>query len=232
MYKCIIIDDEEPARLLLNDYCEKINDLEVVGMFKSPLLTMDVLRDKKIDILLLDINMPDISGIDFIKSLSIKPKVILTTAYRDYAIEGFELEVSDYLLKPIEFYRFLKAINKVKESQIALSHTTTKAPEEFMGSLQLKSNKKLYKIDFKDILYIQSHSEYLKYYTKSNGNLMVYGTMKSVEDILPKSHFYRVHRSYIVNKMAIKYIEGNRIFLEADNLPLGESYKIDFMNNW
>lgn len=231
MYKCIIVDDEEPARLLLNDYCDKINDLEVVGLYKSPLLAMDGLANNDIDILLLDINMPDISGIDFLKSLSVKPQVILTTAYRDYAVEGFELEVSDYLLKPIEFHRFLKAINKVKQS-LTKPKNAIITSEELTGNIQLKSNKKLYKIDFKDILYIQSHSEYVMYHTKSNGKLIVYGTMKSIEKDLPESYFYRIHRSFIVNKNAIKFVEGNQIVLENDKLPIGESYKSDFMDKW
>lgn len=231
MYKCIIVDDEEPARLLLNDYCEKISDLEVVGLYKSPLLAMDVLENGNIDILLLDINMPDISGIDFLKSLSVKPQVILTTAYRDYAVEGFELEVSDYLVKPIEFHRFLKAIHKVKQS-LTKSKKAIINLEELAGNIQLKSNKKFYKVNFKDILFIQSHSEYVMYHTVSNGKLIVYGTMKSVEENLPNSHFYRIHRSYIVNKSAIKFVEGNQIVLENDKLPIGESFKNDFMKKW
>lgn len=230
MYKCIIVDDEEPARLLLNDYCEKIENLEVVGIFKSPLQCIETLEKEPIDILLLDINMPDISGIDFLKSLTVKPKVILTTAYRDYAVEGFELEVSDYLLKPIEFHRFLKAINKVKSTfteQPLVVNTT-----EIIGSIQVKANKRLYKINYDDILFIQSQSEYVMYHTESHGKLMVYGTIKSVEKMLPNTLFYRIHRSYIVNKDYIKFVEGNQIVLENEKLPLGDNYKKDFMTNW
>ncbi|MCT4629057.1 LytTR family DNA-binding domain-containing protein [Winogradskyella sp.] len=230
MYKCIIVDDEEPARLLLNDYCEKIDDLEVVGLFKSPLQCISTLEKEPIDILLLDINMPDISGIDFLKSLTVKPKVILTTAYRDYAVEGFELEVSDYLLKPIEFHRFLKAINKVKST--FTEQSTTINTTEITGSIQVKANKRLYKIDYDDILFIQSKSEYVMYHTKSHGKLMVYGTIKSVEETLPDKLFYRVHRSYMVNKNYIQFVEGNQIVLENEKLPLGDSYKKDFIAKW
>lgn len=231
MLKCIIIDDEEPARLLLNDYCNKIEDIEVIGMYKSPLKAISILEKDDVDILLLDINMPEISGIDFLKSLRKHPKVILTTAYREYAIDGFELEVVDYLLKPIEFPRFLKAINKLRQSLIK-PLTTEVPPEILTGSIQLKSNKKIYKIDFKDILFIQSHSEYVMYHTQTHGNIIVYGTMKSIVENLPQSHFYRIHRSYIVNKNAIKFIEGNQVVLQNDKLPIGERYKNEFMEKW
>ncbi|MCF2873166.1 MULTISPECIES: LytR/AlgR family response regulator transcription factor [unclassified Tenacibaculum] len=229
MYKCIIIDDEEPARDLLEKYCAKIDDLEVVGSFKSPLKCISIIENEDIDILLLDINMPDISGIDFLKSLKKQPKVIFTTAYREYALDGFELDASDYLLKPIEFYRFLRAINKVKQTFLKSNINSSK---ELTGSIQLKSSKKIYKVNFEDIIYIQSHHEYVMYHTKSVGKLMVYGTMKSVENILPNSHFYRIHRSYIVNSIYIKFIEGNSIVLDDNRLPLGESYKVDFIEKW
>ncbi len=228
MYNCIIIDDEEPARLLLNDYCNRIDDLNVVGIYKSPLECLTVLEKEEIDILLLDINMPSISGIDFLKTINKQPNVILTTAYREYALEGFELDVIDYILKPIEFYRFLKAINKVKLK----IEKPKNPPEGNSQSIQLKSNKKIYKIHFDDILFIQSHNEYIMYHTKSNGKLMVYGTMKTLDSILPPSLFFRIHRSYIVNKNAIKYIEGNQVALENIKLPISETYKKKFIDRW
>lgn len=230
MHKCIIIDDEEPARLLLNDYCSKIEDIEVVGMYKSPLKAIPELENGTVDILLLDINMPDISGIDFLKTLQHPPKVIFTTAYREYAVEGFNLEVVDYLLKPIEFFRFIKAINKVR--QLLTPSVTDKKLKNLTGSIQLKSNKKIYKIDLKDVIFIKSHSEYVMYHTRSHGKLMVYGTMKSVTDVLPVSHFLRIHRSYVVNRSFIQYMEGNQIVLEKERLPLGESYKENFLERW
>lgn len=231
MYKCIIVDDEEPARLLLNDYCGKISDIEVVGLFKSPLDCLSILNKEKIDVLLLDINMPDISGTDFLKSLSKKPNVIFTTAYREYALEGFELEVSDYLLKPIEFHRFLKAINKIKQS-LKKTIITNNTSKDLSGSIQLKSNKKIYKVDFKDILFIQSHSEYVMYHTLSFGNIIVYGTMKSIKEKLPESQFYRIHRSYIVNSMHINFLEGNTVDVNNLKLPIGELYKKEFIKKW
>ena len=230
MFKCIIIDDEEPARLLLNDYCSKIENVEVIGMYKSPLNAISVLENDAIDILLLDINMPDITGIDFLKTLNRPPKVILTTAYREYAVEGFNLEVVDYLLKPIELFRFIKAINKAKQL-IALSNPK-KESKSLTGNIQLKSNKKLYNIELKDIIFIKSHSEYVMYHTQSHGNIIVYGTMKSIEENLPKSHFYRIHRSYIVNRSFIEYVEGNQAVLKEERLPLGESYKEEFLIWW
>lgn len=230
MLKCIIIDDEEPARLLLNEYCLKIEGIEVLGMYKSPLKAISTLENNAIDILLLDINMPDISGIDFLKTLNQTPKVILTTAYREYAIEGFNLEVVDYLLKPIEFFRFIKAINKAK--QLISFSKSQKESQNLIGSIQLKSNKKLYNIDFKNIIFIKSNSEYLMYYTQSHGNLIVYGTMKSAIEKLPESHFFRIHRSYIINRSFIQYTEGNQIILQEKKLPLGEKFKEHFIKWW
>lgn len=230
MLKCIIIDDEEPARLLLNDYCSKIEDIEVVGMYNSPLKAISVLENNDIDILLLDINMPDISGIDFLKTLNQPPKVILTTAYREYAVEGFNLEVVDYLLKPIDFFRFIKAINKAKQ---IISHSNPKnESDNLTGSIQLKSNKKLYNVALKDIIFIKSHHEYVMYHTQSHGNIIVYGTMKSIEESLPKSHFFRIHRSYIVNRSFVQYLEGNQAVLKEERLPISESYKETFMKWW
>lgn len=229
MYKCIIIDDEELARLLLKDYCAKINDLEVIGCYKSPLAATEELSKKELDMLFIDINMPDILGTDFLRSLPNMPNVVLTTAYRDYAVEAFEIEVIDYLLKPIEFHRFLKAVNKVKETIAAQKSKKTTPP--LLESIQIKANKKTYRVYVKDILFVKSHSEYVVYYTSSFGKLMVYGTMKSVEKVLP-SNFIRIHRSYIVNVTLIDYIEGNQIIIKEERLPLGETYKENFMNNW
>lgn len=231
MYKCIIIDDEEMARLLLKDYCAKINDLEVIGCYKSPLAATEELSKEELDILFIDINMPDILGTDFLKSLPNMPNVVLTTAYRDYAVEAFEIEVIDYLLKPIEFHRFLKAVNKVKQTIIAQNSESKKVINPLPESIQIRANKKTYKIHLKDIFFIKSHSEYVVYYTSSFGKLMVYGTMKSVEKALP-SCFIRIHRSYIVNINLIDYIEGNQIIVKDERLPLGETYREHFMNNW
>lgn len=247
MYRCIIIDDEEPARLLLNDYCQKVDDLEVIALLKSALPAMKYIERGEVDILFIDINMPTISGLDFVKSLSNPPQIVFITAYREFAVEGFELEVADYLLKPIEFSRFLKAISKVKRalkegrihsvgehSSSIDNHIPIDKPiSTFTDHIQLKSNKKIYKVEFSDILYIQSQNEYLKYSTKSNGNLLVYGTMKSAEEMLSDGSFYRIHRSYIVNDSAIKYVEGNRIVLKDNQkLPLGDNYRSDFLDHW
>lgn len=231
MLKCAIVDDEEPARLLIKEYCEKIEELEVVGLFKSPLEVIDLINNDGIDILFLDINMPDITGIDFLKSISKQPKVIITTAYRKYAVEGFELDVSDYLLKPFEFFRFLKAVNKVKHS-LMLEKPQNKTADELSGNILLKSNKKTFKVDLEEIQYVQSYGEYLIYHLQSKPKLTVYGTMKSAEDLLPSSHFCRIHRSFIVNTLFVNYMEGNQVILDDIKLPIGESYKTDFIDKW
>lgn len=230
MYKCIIIDDEEPARLLLQDYCNKTNWLQVTGMYKSPLECIDKV-ELEADILFLDINMPDISGIDFLKLLSHKPHVILTTAYRDYAITGFDLEVVDYLLKPIAFPRFLQAVNRIKnlktEQQVSNNTNTEENNLHFV-----KSEKKIYRLKHHEIISIKSLNEYLLYNTLQHGNLIVYGTMKDVEKSLPSNRFCRIHRSYIVNLNHIEYTEGNQVYIAGAYLPISDGYKLEFNKQW
>ncbi|WP_299109087.1 LytTR family DNA-binding domain-containing protein [uncultured Tenacibaculum sp.] len=230
-FKCIIVDDEQPARKLLENYCSKIKSLHVVGCYKSGLDALSVLQEKEIDILFLDIQMPDISGIDFLKSLKLhKTKVVFTTAYRDYALEGFELDAVDYLLKPIEFHRFLRAIEKVKEVHQKKEKREVKDVE---GSLIIRSGKKQYRVPTSEILYIKSESEYVKYVTQNHGNLMVHGALKEVMNSLSNSNnFLRIHRSYIVNMTHITYVEGGRVRINGEFFPISETYRLDFLKTW
>lgn len=233
-YNCIIIDDEQQGRRLLENYCNKIDNLVVVGSYKSAIHAFEGMRTNDIDIIFLDIQMPELSGIDFLKSLKRnKAKVILTTAYREYALEGFELDAIDYLLKPIGFSRFLRAIEKVKEiHEKSTSNVVENIRESGKETIQIKSNKKQYKVSLLDILYIQSENEYISYITKTYGKLMVYGTLKNVIDTLPNTSFIRIHRSYIVNLSHIKYVEGNRVCIEDNFLPISETYRKTFFNIW
>ena len=220
-YKCIIIDDEKPARMLIENYCDKIDFLEVVGSFKSPLNALPLFEKDKIDLVFLDIQMPDISGIDFLKTFQTQhAKVIFTTAYREYALEGYELDVIDYLLKPIPFHRFLKAINKVKESLSPAPITSGTVENNVTSSktLQLRANKRIYRVPIDDILYIQSENEYVAYHTLSYGKLMIHGALKALENQLIQDSFLRIHRSYIINLTKIHYVEGNQVYLDQTKI--------------
>ncbi len=231
-YKCIIVDDEKPARRLIENYCNRIDDIDLIGSYKSPVEIISILENNTIDIIFLDIRMPEISGLDFIKTIKSKPYIILTTAYREHAIEAFELDVIDYLLKPIEFPRFLKAINKIKSyhSILYTQHDYKKQNSE-LEYITLKSNKKTYKIKTDDIILIESDNEYIKYLSKTHGKLIVYGSLKNAIDILPLN-FCRIHRSFIVNCNHILYVEGNRISILDVFLTIGESYRKSFFEEW
>ena len=226
-YNCIVIDDEKPARQLVETYCSRIPELNLVGSYKSALEVYSILSTEEIHILFLDIQMPDINGLDFLKSIQHRPEIILTTAYREHAIEAYNLDVIDYLLKPIEFHRFLRAVNKVRE-KYAAAHPVQPTPST-AESLLLKSDKKIYKIDPQDIHFVKSESEYLTYVTKSQGKLHVYGALKDLESQLVPNQFVRVHRSYIVNVKSIQYLEGNRICIQDSFVPISETYKKNLM---
>ncbi|CAM1344997.1 LytR/AlgR family response regulator transcription factor [Tenacibaculum amylolyticum] len=228
---CIIIDDEQPARELLQNYCSKIDSLHLVGSYKTPIHAIDILQQENIDILFIDIQMPDISGLDFIKSIKTHhTKVIFTTAYREYALESYELDAIDYLVKPIEFHRFLRAVEKVKEVHIKRNEVDVQKKEE---TIIIRANKKLYRLPISDILYIKSENEYVKYVTKNHGNLLVHGALKDVIKTL-ESHtdFIRIHRSYIVNVSCIDYVEGNSIRINNEFFPISDSYKNAFFDVW
>lgn len=226
-YNCIIIDDEQPARKLIENHCSKLDFLNVIGSFKSPILAMDILSGNTIDILFLDIQMPDINGLDFIKSMQNRSiNVILTTAYREFALDGYNLNAVDYLLKPIEFSRFFQAIEKINTIHSKSNVLST-------SFIHIKSNKKQYKLAIEDIIYLKSESEYIVYYTKSHGKLMVYGALKDAQKTLNSSAiFCRVHRSYIINLNEIAFVEGQMIMILDRLIPISESYKEQFYKKW
>lgn len=214
--KCLVIDDEELARTLLKSYIDKVDFLELVDDFENPIDAMSVLKDSDIDLVFLDIQMPELKGTDFAKMIDAKTKVIFTTAYSEYALEGFELNALDYLLKPITFERFLNAINRVKvdnESTIE-------------DSITVKSGYDLFKVKFEDILYIESDSEYVNFYT-SGKKIMSHQSLKSLEKTLPQYLFMRVHRSYIVNKIKVTGLKGRDLIIADALIPVSDSYFSD-----
>ncbi len=231
MIRCLIIDDEALALDLLEDNIRKVSFLELVGKCKSGFEALELLQKEKIDLIFLDIQMPDISGIQFLKSLSIKPLVIFTTAFEKYALAGFELDVVDYLLKPFSFERFLKSVNKAEEYMglrkkafTSENEMPSKAPEY----LFVKSEYKLIKIDIKDILYIEGLKDYIKIYVGGKPVITLLG-MNAMEEKLPSVDFHRIHRSYIVNLHKIRFVQRSTVTIGDKAIPIGENYRESFL---
>jgi len=228
MIKCLIVDDEQLARNLLEGYVDKTPQLELVASLKNPVEAAAVIQREQIDLLFLDIQMPDLMGTDLLKSLPKKPATIFTTAYKDYALEGYELDVVDYLLKPIPFDRFLKAVNKAVNGieQIRGGNTASPeaAPDPTSEYVSLKADHRIYKVRLADILYIEGLKEYVTYYT-TEGKIIVLQSLKHLEVSLPSQKFMRVHKSYIINKDRVKSLYGNQLEIGEKKIPIGQSYK-------
>ena len=226
--KCLIVDDEQLAREMLQAYLLKIPELELVALCKSAYEAQEVLKTQAIDLMFLDIQMPQQSGIDFLKHLGLdKPSVIFTTAYPNYAVQGFELEVLDYLLKPISFDRFEQAIQKsIKTLDITYKATLFEQQKELEEQfLMVHSEHKHHKIFLKDIIYIESLKEYVRYHT-TQGKIIELNSMKRLEADLPKHQFIRIHRSYIVALLQIQSYQHGKIILKLPlELPIGKTYK-------
>jgi two-component system LytT family response regulator len=217
MYKCIVVDDEELARRLIKRHLSELEDFELVASCGSAIEALKIIKETHIDLIFLDIEMPLLKGTDFLKNLNQKPKVIFTTAYREYALEGFELNVVDYLLKPINFTRFLKAIEKFLES-------TNKVIESSVSKyIYIQSNKKNIKIVLDEVLYIESLKEYVQIHFK-NRKVIFKGGITAFEQKLDH-HFVRVHRSYIVNINKITAYTKSDIEIGRIEIPIGDSYK-------
>jgi two-component system, LytTR family, response regulator len=215
---CLVVDDEELARTLLENYISRIPHLNLVEKCANPLEALKVLEENQIDLLFLDIQMPELSGIDFLKSLQQKPKVIFTTAYSEYAIEGYQLDVVDYLLKPFSFERFVQAVNK------AVELLKTKTDESEKDYILVKSEHKVHKIKFEDIRYIQSMREYVAYFLPM-GKILALNSLKKLEIDLPSDQFIRIHKSYIIPIQKVTTLEGNMIHIGNEKLPIGNLYK-------
>src|SRR4051812_23119549 len=226
--KCIIIDDEPIARKVLQEFIGEIDYLELVGQAENPLKAMSLLNENDIDIVFLDINMPKINGIDFLKNSRLKTKIIMTTAYPEYAVEAYGLDVLDYLVKPIAFERFLKACNKaketVKETQRA-HHHAGEANDHFF----IKCNTQIEKVFYEDLVYAEAMLNYVMLYTTSK-KMMVYVTIKSLEEQLPASSFLKVHKSFIVNINKIKSIEGNILDIGNQKITISQGLKQKVIN--
>jgi len=225
--KCMIVEDEPIAMSILEKYVGKIKDLNLIAKCEDALSAFDVLKKEKIDLIFLDIQMPELTGIQFLKSLEKKPKVIITSAYRQYALEGFELEVLDYILKPVSFERFLKAVNKYyKSKQPADSHLEKliKNHDNSINYILVKDKKKMVKIPFEKVLYIESIKDYVKI-IMSHKTVITKLYLGLIEKKLPQDSFIRIHRSFIVSIDKIDCFSPNHVEIGEYNIPIGRNYK-------
>jgi len=217
--RCIIIDDEPLAIKVIENHLSKINSFEVVETFTNPLGAMEILQSGDIDVVFLDINMPLINGMDFVKTLNNPPLIVITTAYREYAVESFELNVLDYLVKPIPFTRFMKTVNKINNALSSKNDTL----EDDRKHIFIKIDKKLVKIYLDEVLYIESLKDYIKI-TTSTGSNMVHQTLTSFTNSLPKEMFIRIHRSYTISIVKVNAVIGNMVEINGNQIPIGRNY--------
>jgi two-component system LytT family response regulator len=235
MIRCLVVDDEPLALNILEDYISKIPFLELVKATTNPIEALTLVQDGNIDLVFLDVQMPELTGIQFLKIANGKTKVILTTAYPQYALEGYELDVVDYLLKPIAFDRFYKAAQKAQGIiRPAAGHPTEAAPhvqqqqQDFMSDfIFVKSEHKIQKVYLHQILFIEGLKDYISIFT-TNERIITLQNMKKMEDTLPEKHFVRVHKSYIVALNKIDSIERSRIRIGDKIIPVGDTYRDDF----
>ncbi len=230
--KALIIDDEPLAHKVILEYAKNIPFLDIVSQCHLATEAMGILREKEIDLIFLDINMPKIKGLDFLRTLNHKPIVIITSAYEEYALESFELEVCDYLLKPFRFERFFKAANKASETfqltQVKSHVPNSNENETNSSHLFIKSDKKLIQIDLNDIYFLESYGNYVKVWMKEEYHLTA-RTLSSFIGKIPETKFFRIHKSYIINKLHIDYIEGNSVMMKnAKLLAIGKNQRQDF----
>jgi len=223
--KVLIVDDEPLAQKVLQRFISLVDSLELVGLCSNAIEASNALRNQPVDLLFLDIRMPELSGLDLLKIIKNPPKVILTTAYAEHALEGYEFGVIDYLVKPIAFDRFLRAINKVvptlQASTPPLMPTPVLKPSNY---LFVKSDRKIYKIDYPEIKYVEAFGNYVKIHT-THKIVLAQETLTNLEKSLPADHFLRIHKSYIVSIHFINLVDGNSLFVENVELPIGQLYK-------
>ena len=227
--KCLIVDDESIAIRIITDYLEQLNYIVVEDTCSSAIEAAEILKKKEIDLMFLDINMPYLSGLEFLESLDSAPLTILTTAYSEYALDGFRLNVVDYLLKPFSFQRFFQSVQKAQNlfySQILLK----KDEKENIGSLYIRQLDSFQKINCGDILFVEAIQNYLKLHFRDN-TLVIHQTMSSLEDILPKDSFFRIHKSFLINNAHVDKISGGRLYVNGVELPISKHRRVDFLNS-
>jgi DNA-binding LytR/AlgR family response regulator len=226
--RCLIIDDEPLAVRLINGYCQQLPELEVVGTCNSAIEAYHVLQHQRVDLLFLDIKMPQLLGTDFIRSLTNPPKVILITAYRKYAMDGYDLDIVDYVLKPLSFSRFIKAVAKAGRLLSVSSPVSKPLGEEDLNKdafLYLKIDKEMIKVHLNDILFIESCKDYVKVYREGQHPMLVKQSISSLEKLLSPRRFLRIHRSYMVTIARVQSYNATHLRIGESNIPIGRFYK-------
>jgi len=230
--KCVIIDDEPLAVELLQDFVKKVDTLELVSSFNNAIDAVSFINQNNVDLVFLDIQMPHFSGIDFLNTIEKKPLVIFTTAYSDYAVEGFNLGAVDYLVKPIPFHRFLKAVVRAQQvlqpvttQTLAENNNTPEIEQDFMF---VRAEYENVKLNFADILFIEGLKDYVKIYTTDNKFTLTLISLIKLENLLSSKGFARIHRSYIINIKHVKSIQKNKVLISDKRVPISESYKNTF----
>ncbi len=230
---CIAIDDEPLALDLIRDYTDKIPFLKLERTFSNPMEGLSYLQENKVDMVFLDVELPYVNGIDFVKCLRSRPQVIFTTAYEKYALAGYDLEITDYLVKPIMFERFLKAtnkaynLNKLNKKGIERNENKGLEMDHQSGFIMVKTGYNTIKVNLNDILYVEGLKDYIKIYTTEK-TILTLNSLKKFQEILPETRFVRVHRSFIVSLQKIDSIQRNRIVIGKTFVPVGENYKNAF----
>ena len=219
---CLIVDDEPLSQDVIIDFVNACPELNLLGVCKDALEAGEYLKQDKIDVLFLDINMPKLSGISFVKSLKEPPLFVFITAYPEFAIEGFEVDAVDYLVKPVSFERFRTAVNRL------LERFTGNEEQTIIQHIMVRSNKKNYKINFDEILFLEAQGDYVRFVTTEN-SLMVHGTLKEFIAKIPDNYFERIHKSYVISLSKVVYLEGNQVSISGHKLPVSLSYKEEFL---
>jgi len=228
--QCLIVDDEPIAREILENHIKNISNINIVASCKNAMEAFTFINSKKIDLIFLDINMPDISGLSFAKSISKNIKIIFTTAYREYAVDGFDLQAVDYLLKPISFERLSQAINKYSDENIPVKiETNKKIITETSDFIFVRSDRKMMKVNFSEINYIESLSDYIKFHLQDK-TIITRETITSIEAKLPKKDFIRIHRSFIVSILKIDLFTNEYVELNKNIIPISRTYKNDVLH--
>ncbi len=230
--RCLLIDDEPPALKVLQAHIAKLPDLEIVGLCLNAVEAMKILRQKKVDVMFLDIKMPMIIGTEFLRNLSHPPKVIFVTAYRVYAVEGFELDAVDYLVKPVSFERFLKAIDRLQRNGAVTTLPEEKAFQPNLNAfVYVKADKTMHKIYVNDILYLESWKDYVKLFFIGGKHLLIKQSISAMENLLSEHQFLRVHRSFIISLDKISGYTNASVKMQQTEIPIGRFYKQTVMSS-
>ncbi|MBO9731490.1 MAG: response regulator transcription factor [Chitinophaga sp.] len=222
--ECLIVEDEPIARDILVNYCGQIPNLQVKGIMENAIDAWTFLQNNSVDLIFLDIEMPQLDGLRFLETLKNPPFIVFTTAYTEYAVKAFELAVSDYLLKPFSFERFLIAVDRVLSQMNARNGMNLSSTATDTDYIFIKAEGKIFRIRYEEILYAEASGNYSTLVTRS-GRFLPNMPFSNLEELLPAASFIRVHRSFIINKSQISYIEGNRVFIEKNEIPIGNNYR-------